>query len=248
MLVSALGLAIFNLFMVVPAMVYGSLLAALYACALGFYLGGIAITASGLSGASELVPTVRCAIHDHVDRDDFAQTRVSINDTGINVYQERARKPRPNAPPMPTSEDREGEHGAAPNASSSAPNRWPARHCDLHRHGRRLAHHPDLLRHRHGAGRHHPVPSQPGDHEIHLHRHQALYQMNFPCSRAADHAYLNQSRVRAAGAGPPADRLGYSMLRAQGNSPVDPRERPHGQRKPQGRHRHQRSNCAVRST
>ena len=52
--VSAVGLAIFNLFMVVPAMVYAALLAALYASALAFYLVGIAVTASGLSGANEL--------------------------------------------------------------------------------------------------------------------------------------------------------------------------------------------------
>ena len=55
MLFSAIGLAIFNLFMVVPAMVFAALLACVYAAALGFYVAGIAITASGLSGANELV-------------------------------------------------------------------------------------------------------------------------------------------------------------------------------------------------
>ena len=51
-LVSSLGLAIFNLLMVVPAAVYLSLLTALYAVALGFYVIGIAVTASGLAGAN----------------------------------------------------------------------------------------------------------------------------------------------------------------------------------------------------
>jgi uncharacterized membrane protein len=54
MLVSAAGLAIFNLFMVVPAMVYGSLVAAMYASAMAFYLTGIVITGAGLSGASQI--------------------------------------------------------------------------------------------------------------------------------------------------------------------------------------------------
>ena len=96
MLVSALGLAIFNLFMVVPAMVYGSLLAAVYACALAFYLFGVAVTAIALSGTSTVTlksPVQRWAMaHDLVDRDDFAQTRVSINDQGIHVYQDKGQE------------------------------------------------------------------------------------------------------------------------------------------------------------
>lgn len=55
LLVSVVGLAIFNLFMVVPAMVYAALLAAVYVAALGFYVSGIAITSSGLAGGRELV-------------------------------------------------------------------------------------------------------------------------------------------------------------------------------------------------
>src|SRR5476649_2883757 len=53
-LVSFVGLAIFNLFMLIPAMVYASLLCAIYACAFSFYVGGIALTASGLSGQNEV--------------------------------------------------------------------------------------------------------------------------------------------------------------------------------------------------
>jgi len=51
---SLVGLSIFNLFMVIPALVYASLLASVYLSAFAFYIGGVAITASGLSGQNEL--------------------------------------------------------------------------------------------------------------------------------------------------------------------------------------------------
>jgi uncharacterized membrane protein len=107
LLVSGLGLAIFNLFMVVPAAVYASLLAAMYACALGFYVGGIAITASGLAGATELVldgPLRHFVIHGRDIGD--AQTKVTIGDTGIQVYQEKAPE---TLPPMHAADDADGE-------------------------------------------------------------------------------------------------------------------------------------------
>jgi uncharacterized membrane protein len=91
LVVSAVGLAIFNLFMVVPAMVFGSLLAALYACALAFYVAGIAITASGLSGANELVlggPLRHVTFSDDGSAES-TQTRVSIGEHGIQVYQDK---------------------------------------------------------------------------------------------------------------------------------------------------------------
>lgn len=97
LIVSALGLAIFNLFMVVPAAVYASLLAAMYACALGFYVAGIAITASGLSGANELVldgPLRHFVITDDDARDANTQTKVTIGDTGVHVFQEKKPEPR----------------------------------------------------------------------------------------------------------------------------------------------------------
>ena len=97
LLVSALGLAIFNLFMVVPAAVYASLLAAMYACALGFYVGGIAITASGLSGANELVldgPLRHFVISDDDGQQSDTQTKITIGDTGVHVFQEKKPEPR----------------------------------------------------------------------------------------------------------------------------------------------------------
>jgi uncharacterized membrane protein len=92
LLVSALGLAIFNLFMVAPAIVYASLLTALYACALAFYVAGIAITASGLSGANELVldgPLRHFVVSDDDASQSNTQTKVSIDDEGVRVSQEK---------------------------------------------------------------------------------------------------------------------------------------------------------------
>lgn len=88
MLVSVLGLLIFNLFMVIPAAVVGSLLAALYLAAFAFYLTGIAVTASGLSGASELVldGPLRHVIGS--GGDERVRTRVSIGDAGVEIEQE----------------------------------------------------------------------------------------------------------------------------------------------------------------
>ena len=89
MLVSVVGLVIFNLFMIIPAAVVGSLLASLYIGAFALYVGGIAITASGLSGANELVlgGPLRHVIHDDAGRD--VGTHVSIGETGIHVRPDR---------------------------------------------------------------------------------------------------------------------------------------------------------------
>jgi len=91
LMASAVGLAIFNLFMIVPALVYASLLLTLYVCALAFYLGGVATTASGLAGANELVldwPARFVTIDpdSHGER----QTRITIGAGNIEVRQEGA--------------------------------------------------------------------------------------------------------------------------------------------------------------
>jgi uncharacterized membrane protein len=92
MLVSIVGLLIFNLFMLIPAAVVGSLLAALYAGAFALYVGGIAITASGLSGANELVldGPLRHVIHE--SGRERVSTRVSIDETGIEISEETGDK------------------------------------------------------------------------------------------------------------------------------------------------------------
>jgi uncharacterized membrane protein len=86
--VSAVGLAIFNLFMIVPAMVYSALLFALYVCALTFYLAGIATTASGLAGANELVLDWPSRFVTIDDDGRGRQMRIEIGSHGINVTQE----------------------------------------------------------------------------------------------------------------------------------------------------------------
>ena len=98
MLVSLVGLAIFNLIMVVPAMVFGSLLFALYVCALTFYLGGVAITASGLSGQNELAlqgPLRQLIVHadsDGSDNEDAMEARLSISSMGVQFFKEAESK------------------------------------------------------------------------------------------------------------------------------------------------------------
>lgn len=95
MVFSFIGLAIFNLFMVVPAMVFGSLLAAVYVCALTFYLAGVVVTASGLSGTNELVldgPLRELVqLDDEGENNRDTQTKVSIGPTGIQFFQDSPR-------------------------------------------------------------------------------------------------------------------------------------------------------------
>ena len=90
MAMSFAGLALFNLFMVIPAMVYASLLMAVYASAFAFYISGIAVTASGLSGQNELAlegPLRQLAIIDHDDPDDPGlEARMAISKMGIHMF------------------------------------------------------------------------------------------------------------------------------------------------------------------
>jgi uncharacterized membrane protein len=94
MMLSFVGLAIFNLFMVIPAMVYGALLAALYVSAFALYIGGVALTASGLSGQNELslegpLHHVMALTHSRFDTQEEEAAvkgwRVAINDMGVHV-------------------------------------------------------------------------------------------------------------------------------------------------------------------
>ncbi|KRB96485.1 DUF1700 domain-containing protein [Duganella sp. Root198D2] len=93
MLLSLIGLGIFNLFMVVPAAVFSALLVSIYASAFAFYISGIAITATGLAGANELVltgPLRHLVIFDDAGDqvDARMQTKIAISDHGIEVFQE----------------------------------------------------------------------------------------------------------------------------------------------------------------
>jgi len=99
--VSGFGLLVFNLFMLIPAAVFASLLMALYMSAFGVYVSGIAVTASGLAGSNELVLSAPLSRMDATNDDGAGetQTRVSIGEHGIQVYEEPALRPdlRPEA-------------------------------------------------------------------------------------------------------------------------------------------------------
>jgi len=88
-MVSAVGLAIFNLFMLVPALVYATLVLCLYLSALTFYVAGIATTASGLAGANELVLDWPSRFVTIDDDGRGRQLRVNIGSNGIIVNEER---------------------------------------------------------------------------------------------------------------------------------------------------------------
>ena len=91
---AAIGLLIFNLVMVVPAVVYAAVLASLYAVGLALYLYGVVITASGLSGATEVKldgPFKNMVVHDEHDgerRDIERETKVAISGGNIQIYTE----------------------------------------------------------------------------------------------------------------------------------------------------------------
>jgi uncharacterized membrane protein len=92
MALSVVGLAIFNLFMVVPAAVYAALLTSIYAVALALYIAGIAVTASGLAGANELVldgPLRHVVIGDDDDAASDERTKITIDEMGVHVHQEK---------------------------------------------------------------------------------------------------------------------------------------------------------------
>jgi uncharacterized membrane protein len=109
--VSAVGLAIFNLFMIVPAMVYSALLFALYVCALTFYLAGIATTASGLAGANELVLDWPSRFVTIDDDGRGRQMRIEIGSHGINVTQERPQIADP-LPPVDPDADADADRSS----------------------------------------------------------------------------------------------------------------------------------------
>lgn len=86
---TGLGLLIFNVFMAIPAAVYASLLITLYAVGFSLYVGGIAITTSALAGNNELLlkaPLANLIVHS--DDSGSNQTRITINENGIQVTSE----------------------------------------------------------------------------------------------------------------------------------------------------------------
>lgn len=114
MLVAIVGLAIFNLFMVVPALVYAALLATLYATGLAFYLGGSVVTASGLSGANEirLDGPLRNVIVIDDDGDSNSHVKVSIGEQGVRVFSESDEPKTTSTPPDGTAAEAGAEAAA----------------------------------------------------------------------------------------------------------------------------------------
>ncbi|NGZ84861.1 DUF1700 domain-containing protein [Duganella aceris] len=115
MMVSFVGLAIFNLFMVIPAMVYACLLGAVYITAFAFYIGGVALTASGLSGQNELalegplrhVMEFTNAHFDNQQEEEDAQGwSVAINSMGVQVS-----KDQPSADSTPSGDEKLSRSG-----------------------------------------------------------------------------------------------------------------------------------------
>ncbi|HEU4852519.1 MAG TPA: DUF1700 domain-containing protein [Telluria sp.] len=94
MAASGLGLAVFNMFMVVPFAVFAALVASIYAIAFALYVGGVAVTASGLAGANEIVfsdPGVR--YEDGVEVKSGGVTRLTIGHSGVQIHKEPAAEP-----------------------------------------------------------------------------------------------------------------------------------------------------------
>lgn len=94
---ASIGLLIFNLVMVLPAMVYASVLASLYACASVVYLYGVIITSSGLSGVTEFTLD-RMGQHEFRDDNGSVAThdvnvRVLISGPNVRFYASRQAGP-----------------------------------------------------------------------------------------------------------------------------------------------------------
>lgn len=94
---AAIGLLVFNLVMVVPAVVYAAVLASMYAFGLAMYLYGVVITASGLSGATEFNLDGPFSNQTITERSDDGavkhqitdrQTKVAISGANIQIYSE----------------------------------------------------------------------------------------------------------------------------------------------------------------
>lgn len=110
LLVALIGLLVFNLFMVIPAIVYVSLLCASYAVALLLYVAGIGMTAASLSGVQQFSVALPAAYYHAMDGDidmdglrSGEPLRVDISQHGILIDQDGA--PAPAARDAGTSAD-----------------------------------------------------------------------------------------------------------------------------------------------
>lgn len=147
--VSLIGLLVFNLFMIIPAAVYFSLLVATYVAALALYVAGIGITAASLSGVSQFNFDIPAASHVMADESDVrihrhrhtGSVRVDISPAGIMVEEDdspasvaadkkatgqssatasASLPPVPSAPPVPAVPAAESKPATASNAGDTS--------------------------------------------------------------------------------------------------------------------------------
>ncbi|MES2037455.1 MAG: DUF1700 domain-containing protein [Pseudomonadota bacterium] len=94
LLVALIGLMIFNLFMLIPAVAYFSLLCSAYIVAMVMYVAGIGITAASISGVEQFsvdIPAGRHHVHNHNDNHRMHKhnVRVDVTETGILIDGEK---------------------------------------------------------------------------------------------------------------------------------------------------------------
>lgn len=90
LLVALMGLMIFNIFMLIPAITYFSLLCSAYILALGMYVVGIGMTAASISGVEQFsfeLPASKHQVHRHEERKRMKNhnVRVDVTETGILI-------------------------------------------------------------------------------------------------------------------------------------------------------------------
>lgn len=131
MLISILGLFVFNMFMIVPAIVFFSMLLASFLVSLGLFFGGIAFTASSLSGSNNIIfdgPSEHVVIKDW--RIKNKHTHVEIGQNGVKVYREEG---TPNSSASNSASGSSSSASGSPSsASGSASGSVAAASADMH--------------------------------------------------------------------------------------------------------------------
>ena len=93
LLVAGLGVLVFNLLMVFPAVVYTAMLFSAYATSLAFYIAGIIITAASLSGVPQMTIELPYKHHhmsfERHDRSYNGDVVVDISGNGIHVTHDK---------------------------------------------------------------------------------------------------------------------------------------------------------------
>lgn len=96
MFFSFVGLLVFNVFLIIPAFVYGAMMLCLYGAAIVAYVVGIAVTSSSLAGVNELVfdgPMRHVVVQKHQGADTEStevrgKVNVEIGSTGVRITPE----------------------------------------------------------------------------------------------------------------------------------------------------------------